>query len=84
MKAPVVWVVKAVGSRPDHECILGDGMAKTLFAAGCLGALPAKAVQMRAFENETHYVWRRTDFTITEKRKHVGEMLKKYGFAPCV
>jgi len=37
MDLPVVWVVKAVGSRPDHECILGDGMGKTLFTAGCIG-----------------------------------------------
>ena len=39
MNAPVVWVVRAAGSRPDHECILGDGMAKALYAAGCVGAV---------------------------------------------
>ncbi|MDB6169282.1 MAG: bifunctional hexulose-6-phosphate synthase/ribonuclease regulator [Verrucomicrobia bacterium] len=37
--APVVWVVKTIGSRPDHECVLGDGMAKLLYAAGCIGVV---------------------------------------------
>lgn len=34
---PIVWVVQTVGARPDHECVIGDGMAKTLHAAGCVG-----------------------------------------------
>jgi len=39
MDLPLIWVIETVGSRPDHECVLGDGMAKMLHGAGCLGAV---------------------------------------------
>ena len=38
-KTPAILVLKAVGSRPQHECVLGDGVAKMAQAVGCCGAI---------------------------------------------
>lgn len=154
MDVPAVWVVRAVGSRPDHECIIGDGMAKTLTSVGCIGIVtdggvrdvkgllntgfaaycrgttihhtalrfrrmnqPVKlggitvktgdvihagdegvikiptacldklvgaAIRMRAFEHEAHIGLRRTDLSVAQKKKWVGDAIAKYGFADCV
>jgi regulator of RNase E activity RraA len=37
--SPVVVIMKAVGSRPDHECMLGDGMVKMMHSVGCVGVV---------------------------------------------
>jgi 4-hydroxy-4-methyl-2-oxoglutarate aldolase len=36
---PVVVVVKTIGSRPRHECVLGDGMSKILKTSGSCGLI---------------------------------------------
>ncbi|HND62282.1 MAG TPA: RraA family protein [Opitutaceae bacterium] len=142
---PVVLVIKAVGRRPDHECVLGDGMAKMLHSVGCVGVvtdggvrdlegirtipfgvyahglvvhhcapryvhynrpvevggirvepgqlihanvggviripravaprLPVAATMMRAFEYEAHRIFRRTDLSITRKRREVEALV---------
>ena len=44
-KIPAILVLKAVGSRPQHECVLGDGVAKMAQAVGCCGAIPDGGVR---------------------------------------
>jgi len=39
MDAPSIWVVQAVGPRPDHNCIMGDGMAKMMHSCGAVGVV---------------------------------------------
>jgi regulator of RNase E activity RraA len=36
---PQIVVMKSTGSRSQHECVLGDGMAKTLKACGSAGVI---------------------------------------------
>jgi regulator of RNase E activity RraA len=149
---PVVWIVECVGQRPDHECAVGDGMAKILHSCGCVGAvtnggvrdirgmltvpfsaharglvvhhgamrfsapdepvdvggivvrsgevihadvegviripsgcleaLPEAATKLRLAETQVHEIWRRTDVSLEQKRRHAGEVYARNGFQP--
>ena len=52
---PVVVVMKTVGSRPHHECVLGDGMAKILQASGSCGLVTNGGVRDISQINKVGY-----------------------------
>jgi regulator of RNase E activity RraA len=55
---PAVMIIKPVGSRPDHECVAGDGIAKALHAVGGIGIVadgPVRDVEaMQAVPMSVH------------------------------
>lgn len=74
MGVPVVWVVQCVGSRPEHECVLGDGMAKTLYAAGCVGLVCNGGVRDVAGLLTTPFAAYGMGLTIHHCRLRVGRL----------
>jgi hypothetical protein len=65
----------------DGDVLHANAEGVILIPKSCLEALPARAVQMLAFENEAHIVLRRTDVQVAEKRSQVASLLERYGFA---
>jgi hypothetical protein len=49
--------------------------------SSCLETLPARTIQIRAFEHTAHCLLRRTDLAASEKRQRVGQLLAEYGFS---
>jgi 4-hydroxy-4-methyl-2-oxoglutarate aldolase len=56
MKVPTILVVKTIGGRPRHECVLGDGMAKLLKSCGSIGLITDGGARDIAQINKTGYV----------------------------
>ena len=61
---PVMVVMKCVGSRPEHECVLGDGMAKQLAACGSAGIVTDGAIRdIRQIDRAGYSVFAITSIT---------------------
>lgn len=56
MKLPTIITVQTIGSRPRHECVLGDGMAKTLKSSGSIGIITDGGARDIAQINKVGYV----------------------------
>ena len=57
----------------------GEGVIK--IPSGCVETIGASCKQMRIFEYEAHEVLRSSAINPAEKRRIVGELLRKFGFA---
>jgi 4-hydroxy-4-methyl-2-oxoglutarate aldolase len=72
--APTIWVVKCVGSRPQHECIMGDGMGKLLQAAGCVGTVTDGGLRDLAGLRSIGFAAYGTGITIHHCKIRVGKI----------
>lgn len=55
---PIMLIVKCIGSRPQHECVLGDGMAKMLKTCGSSGIITDGAARdVRQIDKAGYHVF---------------------------